>query len=109
MQNVSNTGVAFNAKSIISREFDAEGRTSTPCALETPECRPATKTWKCSWTRSERKAREAHAKPFLGGSLQKVPMVQIKNGKISQWSDYYDQLKSRRCGVAASFTGWIEL
>src|SRR4029077_9352103 len=37
--------------------------------------------------------------PFLGGRL-KVPIcvrvisvVQIKNGKISQWSDYYDQLK----------------
>ena len=54
--------------------------------------------------------------PFLGGRLRKVPIcvqgisvVQIKNGKISQWSDYYDQLKSRRYGVAASFTEWIEL
>ena len=53
--------------------------------------------------------------PFLGGRL-KVPIcvrgisvVQIKNGKISQWSDYYDQLKSRRYGVAALFTEWIEL
>jgi hypothetical protein len=25
-------------------------------------------------------------------------------GKVSQWFDYYDQLKSRRCGVAAWFT-----
>jgi steroid delta-isomerase-like uncharacterized protein len=54
--------------------------------------------------------------PFLGGRLRKVPIcvqgisvVQIKNGKISQWSDYYDQLKSRRYGVAAWFTEWIEL
>src|SRR6266478_1443475 len=45
--------------------------------------------------------------PFLGGQLRKVPIgvrgisvVQIENGKISQWSDYYDQLKSRRYGVA---------
>jgi steroid delta-isomerase-like uncharacterized protein len=52
--------------------------------------------------------------PFLGGQLRKVPIcvrgisvVQIKNGKISQWSDYYDQLKSRRYGVAALFTEWI--
>jgi steroid delta-isomerase-like uncharacterized protein len=44
--------------------------------------------------------------PFLGARLRKVPIcvpgisvVQIKNGKISQWSDYYDQLKSRRYGV----------
>jgi len=53
---------------------------------------------------------------FLGGRLRKVPIcvrgisvVQIKNGKISQWSDYYDQLKSRRYGVAALFTEWIEI
>ena len=54
--------------------------------------------------------------PFLGGQLRKVPIcvrgisvVQIKNRRISQWSDYYDQLKSQRSGVAALFTEWIEL
>src|SRR6266404_6001756 len=54
--------------------------------------------------------------PFLGGLLRKAPIcvegisvVQIKNGKISQWSDYYDQLKSWRHGLAALFTEWIEL
>jgi steroid delta-isomerase-like uncharacterized protein len=53
---------------------------------------------------------------FLGGRLRKVPIcvrgisvVQIKNGKISQWSDYYDQLKSQRYGLAALFTEWIEI
>ncbi len=56
------------------------------------------------------------AEPFLDGRPRKMPIrvqgisvVQIKNGKISQWSDYYDQLKSRRQGVAAFFTEWIEL
>ena len=54
--------------------------------------------------------------PFLGGQLRKVPIcvrgisvVQIKNRKISQWADYYDELKSRRYGVAAFFTEWVEL
>jgi steroid delta-isomerase-like uncharacterized protein len=54
--------------------------------------------------------------PFLGGTLRKVPVcvqgisvVQVTNGKISQWSDYYDQLQSQRYGVAALFTEWIEL
>jgi steroid delta-isomerase-like uncharacterized protein len=54
--------------------------------------------------------------PFLGGQLRKVPIrvrgisvVQIKNGKISQWSEYYDELKSRRYGLAAFFTEWVEL
>jgi steroid delta-isomerase-like uncharacterized protein len=53
---------------------------------------------------------------FIGGRLRKVPIcvegitvVQIKNGKINQWSDYYDQLKSRRYGVADLFTEWIEI
>jgi len=53
--------------------------------------------------------------PSLGGRLRKVPIcvrgisvVQIKNGKIGQWSDYYDQLKSRRYGVATWFTELIE-
>ena len=56
------------------------------------------------------------AEPFLDGRPRKVPIsmqgisvVQIDNGKISQWSDYYDQLKSRRQGVGALFTEWIEL
>lgn len=56
------------------------------------------------------------AEPFLNGRPRKVlinmhgiSVVQIKSGKISQWSDYYDQLKSRRQGVAALFTEWIEL
>ena len=51
--------------------------------------------------------------PFLGGQLRKVPIcvrgisvVQIKDGKISQWSDYCDQLKSRRYAVASWFTEW---
>ena len=56
------------------------------------------------------------AEPFLDGRPRKVPInlqgisvVQLKKGKISQWSDYYDQLKSRREGVTAFFTEWIEL
>ena len=71
-----------------------------------------------SWDRviSEWTLTATQAEPFLGGRLRKVPIcvqgisvVQIKDGKISQWSDYYDQLKSRRYGVAALFTEWIEL
>ena len=56
------------------------------------------------------------AEPFIGGRTRKVPIceqgvsvLRIKNGKISQWSDYYDRLNSRREGLAAWFTEWIEL
>ena len=65
---------------------------------------------------SELTLRANQIEPFLGGHVRKVPIcvrgisvLQIKNGKISQWSDYYDQLKSRRYGIAAYFTEWIEL
>jgi steroid delta-isomerase-like uncharacterized protein len=58
----------------------------------------------------------AQTEPFLGGQLQEVPIcvrglsvVQIKNSKISQWSDYYDELKSWRYDVEAFFTEWVEL
>jgi steroid delta-isomerase-like uncharacterized protein len=57
-----------------------------------------------------------HAEPFLDGSPRKVPIsvqgisvVHTKNGKISQWSEYYDQLKSWRYSIAAWFTTWTEL
>jgi hypothetical protein len=33
----------------------------------------------------------------------------MKNGKISQWSDYYDQLTSYRNSLAAWLTEWVEL
>src|ERR1700704_1008920 len=49
--------------------------------------------------------------PFLDGRLRKVPIsargisvVQIQNEKISQWSDYHDQMRSRRHDLAAWFT-----
>ena len=54
--------------------------------------------------------------PFLGVRLkvpicvQGISVVEIKNGKINQWSDYYDQLKSvssgRRTTGSRSVT-WI--
>ena len=52
---------------------------------------------------SERKANT------IFSSRDRISVVEIKNGKISQWSDYYDQLKSRRNGLAAWFTEWLEL
>src|SRR5262249_51366455 len=51
-----------------------------------------------------------------GGLMRRVPIrvqgmsvVQVKNGKISRWSDYYDQLTARRYGLANCFIEWIEL
>ena len=56
------------------------------------------------------------SEPFLGGLMRKVPIrvqgisvVQIQNGKITRWSDYYDQQTARRYGLASGFTEWTEL
>jgi steroid delta-isomerase-like uncharacterized protein len=54
--------------------------------------------------------------PFLGGLSRKVPVslhgtsiVRTDNGKITDWSDYYDGLTSRRTALAAYFTEWVGL
>ena len=54
--------------------------------------------------------------PFYGGltrkvqvSLRGVSVVRTDNGKITDWSDYYDGLASRRTALASYFTEWVEL
>jgi predicted SnoaL-like aldol condensation-catalyzing enzyme len=54
--------------------------------------------------------------PFFGGRSRKVPIslhgasiVRIEDGRIKEWSDYYDGLKSQRTAWAGHFTEWIEL
>jgi len=54
--------------------------------------------------------------PFYGGLSRKVPVslhgatiVRIGDGKITDWSDYYDGLTSRRTALASYFTEWVEL
>ena len=41
-------------------------------------------------------------------SLLGVTNVRVENGRIAEWSDYYDGLTSRRTALAAHFTEWIE-
>lgn len=54
------------------------------------------------------------AESFLGSRIQTpifvrgVSIVQVEEGKINQWSDYYDPMKSRRDSIAVWFTKWIE-
>jgi ketosteroid isomerase-like protein len=37
-----------------------------------------------------------------------VTIVRVEKGKITQWSDYYDQTSSRRMSLGAFFTDWFE-
>ncbi len=41
-------------------------------------------------------------------SLRGISILHIENEKITRWSDYYDNLTSRRGGLAAFFHEWIE-
>jgi steroid delta-isomerase-like uncharacterized protein len=42
-------------------------------------------------------------------SVHGVSIVLIDNGKVADWSDYYDELTSRRTALASYFTEWIGL
>jgi len=54
--------------------------------------------------------------PFYGAlsrkvrvSLQGTSIVRTDKGMITDWSDYYDGLVSRRTALASYFTEWVEL
>ena len=54
--------------------------------------------------------------PFFNGLSRKVrislhgaSIVRTRNGKITNWADYYDGLKSQRTALAAHFEEWIGL
>ena len=42
-------------------------------------------------------------------SVRGTSIVQIQNGRVTRWSDYYDSIASRRFKVAAFFEEWVEL
>ena len=51
----------------------------------------------------------------LAESWMEVPIyvrgasiVQVENGKITQWSDYYDQLQSGEYGMTTWLTAWMD-
>lgn len=41
-------------------------------------------------------------------SLHGSTIARVKNGKIVEWSDFYDQSSSRRTSLASFFTEWVE-
>lgn len=42
-------------------------------------------------------------------SVRGTSIVQIQNGRVTRWSDYYDSVACRRFKVAAFFEEWVEL
>jgi hypothetical protein len=41
-------------------------------------------------------------------SVHGATIVDVENGRIVQWSDYYDESTARRTSLAALFTDWVE-
>jgi steroid delta-isomerase-like uncharacterized protein len=53
--------------------------------------------------------------PFFGNTAYRFPIsvrgatvIRVEQGRIVEWSDYYDQSSSRRMSLAAHFTEWVE-
>jgi steroid delta-isomerase-like uncharacterized protein len=42
-------------------------------------------------------------------SFSGMSIAQFRNEGIVRWTDYYDRAQSRRIGLAAHFTDWVEL
>ena len=61
--------------------------------------------WKLTATHTESFGSLAYRFPIV---LHGSTIVQTQNGKVVRWSDYYDQLRSRRVSLGAYFTEWIE-
>jgi hypothetical protein len=54
--------------------------------------------------------------PFYGELTSKTPFTlhgasifRAENGKITEWTDYYDGLTARRTALVSYFTDWVEL
>ena len=54
--------------------------------------------------------------PSFAGQIWKIPLslqgasiLRTENGKITDWTDYYDGLTARRSRLSAYFTHWGEL
>jgi steroid delta-isomerase-like uncharacterized protein len=61
--------------------------------------------WKLTATQTEQYGWLSYRFPIV---LRGSTIVQIEDGRVTHWSDYYDQLTSRRGRLGAFFEEWIE-
>ena len=61
--------------------------------------------WKLTGTQIEQFGSRSYRFPIV---LRGSTIVQVKNGRVAHWSDYYDELTSRRGPLKAFFEEWIE-
>ena len=61
--------------------------------------------WKLTAAQTEQFGSRSYRFPIV---LRGSTIVQIVDGRVAHWSDYYDQLTSRRGPLKAFFEDWIE-
>jgi SnoaL-like domain len=61
--------------------------------------------WKLTATETVPCGSKGYRFPIL---LRGATIARTRNGRVTRWSDYYDQTTSRRFSLAAFFTEWIE-
>ena len=104
-------GLQFKGKERLA-EFFRKNRELYPDA----ELQPDTIFLRGDRVVAEWTLRATLVEPFHGGLSCKVPIslhgasiVRTENGKIADWTDYYDGITSRRTALAAHFEEWVEL
>ena len=61
--------------------------------------------WKLTATQTESCGSQHYRFPTV---VEGSTIITIRNGRVIGWSDYYDQITSRRVGLAAFFKEWME-
>ena len=61
--------------------------------------------WKLTATETESYGSISHRSRI---ALPGVTIIEARDGSVIRWSDYYDQLKSRRTKLGSFFEEWIE-
>ena len=61
--------------------------------------------WELTATQDESCGHFCFRRPIC---VQGVTLVKIRNGSITRWSDFYDQVQSRRVELTALFKDWVE-
>ena len=85
-----------------SREFFPDTMVEVVSVFQSGDA--AVAEWKLTATQTVSLGMNVRMPILLSG----VSIAQFKSGKITRWTDYYDELGSRRVGLAAFFTEWIE-
>jgi limonene-1,2-epoxide hydrolase len=104
-------GLEFKDRKRLAEFFQKIRELYPDCSLQTDRILVSGDFVVSEWT-----LRTMLIEPFYGGLSRKVPILlsgvsilRIENGKITDWTDYYDGLTARRTALAAYFVEWVEL